>query len=967
DDPMSIWRPVKQTFMDAMLWHDGLGYDSAEPRCALCQAASPPDASGDARVRLFRCSTCGDFLQCRSCCLERHQRTPLHLLEEWNGAFWVTQTLKSLGLVYQMGHGGGSCIFPDPLKRTMTVLEHPHVHQVVFQYCNCNRSDEADSIQQLLRNSWYPATATDPGTCATFRTLEIFRLQNVVGNMNVHDFITAMERQTNATGSTGLDRVPSRYKEFMRMSRQWAFLKRMKRAGRGHDPAGVDATSVGRAAVVCWACPYDGRNLPSNWRDIDPKYAFLFMLIVALDANFKLKNRIRANARDDPPLGAGWEYFVEPKRYKEHIKNYISSCIAFAALLQKDTRATAGLRVSGVGGCVCARHECVRPNGIGDLQKGERYANMDFILFCALLGFSLLWLTISYDIACQWKKNLIDRMKKLPKSIQIPLETITWQCALPVWHAGSHESDCQNANSLSFKPGVGKSDGEGVERTWSVLNPASYHTKDMNRGNREDTLNDKVDNHNFLKNIGQGYALENKLIIAIAERAKQVDAFVTVNATVDREVRKGWVKMIKEWEADPSKTNPYVLNKSGVPSEAQVRLQLQKEEEAEALAGRTPIHGTSATAFIMAGMQLEESQRRIMAELKGLALVAPDRESKIQERRIAFFVKLAKFRKLQAIFMPGAASLISEEEADRDSDAPPPKAEKIKLWMPHEMSDSDRTAGCVRGLVDIEIRLRVSQCLNALVLMRSRLHAKRHFLMFRTENVHGQINKTKAAMLVAQLGERVTACAERYRKGHAALLRLQHAAIDPQFRKLNESDIQLDGDFAESDEASRKKLAMLGAGRGARAPRNAPGTSKRVMSWIWTAQGGEAEGEEHLHECESFAKDVRAYLIRKRAAVPRKLRWEEEVLLVREEMRRVVRYLDWQVAWWEGMIDSRQDAAPRVREGANAYARKQVWVHRRIAEHFQMTWDRPAQVVARRVLTGAPSDDLEGADLDEFF
>ncbi|KAJ7436461.1 hypothetical protein B0H11DRAFT_2256166 [Mycena galericulata] len=911
DDPMSIWRPVKQTFMDAMLWHDGFGYDSAEPRCALCQAASPPDASGDARVRLFRCSTCGDFLQCRSCCLERHQRTPLHLLEEWNGAFWVTQTLKSLGLVYQMGHGGGSCIFPDPLKRTMTVLEHPHVHQVVFQYCNCNRSDEADSIQQLLRNSWYPATATDPGTCATFRTLEIFRLQNVVGNMNVHDFITAMERQTNATGSTGLDRVPSRYKEFMRMSRQWAFLKRMKRAGRGHDPAGVDATSVGRAAVVCWACPYDGRNLPSNWRDIDPKYAFLFMLIVALDANFKLKNRIRANARDDPPLGAGWEYFVEPKRYKEHIKNYvpekdISSCIAFAALLQKDTRATAGLRVSGVGGCVCARHECVRPNGIGDLQKGERYANMDFILFCALLGFSLLWLTISYDIACQWKKNLIDRMKKLPKSIQIPLETITWQCALPVWHAGSHESDCQNANSLSFKPGVGKSDGEGVERTWSVLNPASYHTKDMNRGNREDTLNDKVDNHNFLKNIGQGYALENKLIIAIAERAKQVDAFVTVNATVDREVCRRRPKC---------------------------RLQLQKEEEAEALAGRTPIHGTSATAFITAGMQLEESQRRIMAELKGLALVAPDRESKIQERRIAFF----------PAFIPGAASLISEEEADRDSDAPPPKAEKIKLWMPHEMSDSDRTAGCVRGLVDIEIRLRVSQCLNALVLMRSRLHAKRHFLMFRTENVHGQINKTKAAMLVAQLGERVTACTERYRKGHAALLRLQHAAIDPQFRKLNESDIQLDGDFAESDEASRKKLAMLGAGRGARAPRNAPGTSKRVMSWIWTAQGGEAEGEEHLHE------SVRVEWCRARA---RKLRWEEEVLLV---------------AWWEGMIDSRQDAAPHVREGANAYARKQVWVHRRIAEHFQMTWERPAQVVARRVLTGAPSDDLEGADLDEFF
>jgi hypothetical protein len=49
-----------------------------------------------------------------------------------------------------------------------------------------------------------------------------------------------------------------------------------------------------------------------------------------------------------------------------------STCIAFAALLQKDTRLTTGLRVSGVGGVVCARHECMRPNGLGDLQKGER-------------------------------------------------------------------------------------------------------------------------------------------------------------------------------------------------------------------------------------------------------------------------------------------------------------------------------------------------------------------------------------------------------------------------------------------------------------------------------------------------------------------------------------------------------------------------------------------------------------------
>lgn len=51
---------------------------------------------------------------------------------------------------------------------------------------------------------------------------------------------------------------------------------------------------------------------------------FLYMLILALDANFRLKNRLRANERDDPPLGDGWGYIVEDKPYKEHLRTYVA-------------------------------------------------------------------------------------------------------------------------------------------------------------------------------------------------------------------------------------------------------------------------------------------------------------------------------------------------------------------------------------------------------------------------------------------------------------------------------------------------------------------------------------------------------------------------------------------------------------------------------------------------------------------
>lgn len=39
-----------------------------------------------------------------------------------------------------------------------------------------------------------------------------------------------------------------------------------------------------------------------------------------------------------------------------------------------------------------------------------------------------------------------------------------------------------------------------------------------------------------------------------------------------------------------------------------MRAALKRDEEAEVAAGRGPLHGTSATAFLTAGMQLEDAQ-----------------------------------------------------------------------------------------------------------------------------------------------------------------------------------------------------------------------------------------------------------------------------------------------------------------------------------------------------------------------
>lgn len=57
----------------------------------------------------------------------------------------------------------------------------------------------------------------------------------------------------------------------MLMVREYRHLKMLKRAGRGHDPAGVAATKAGGCAVLCPACPQPGLNLQDGWERADPK------------------------------------------------------------------------------------------------------------------------------------------------------------------------------------------------------------------------------------------------------------------------------------------------------------------------------------------------------------------------------------------------------------------------------------------------------------------------------------------------------------------------------------------------------------------------------------------------------------------------------------------------------------------------------------------------------------------------
>jgi hypothetical protein len=51
----------------------------------------------------------------------------------------------------------------------------------------------------------------------------------------------------------------------------------------------------------------------------------------------------------------------------------MSTCSGLAALDYANTKFSQGYSAMGVGMGVCTRHEFMLLNGVGDLQRGERY------------------------------------------------------------------------------------------------------------------------------------------------------------------------------------------------------------------------------------------------------------------------------------------------------------------------------------------------------------------------------------------------------------------------------------------------------------------------------------------------------------------------------------------------------------------------------------------------------------------
>ncbi|KAF7972068.1 hypothetical protein HWV62_19137 [Athelia sp. TMB] len=883
---------------------------------------------------------------------EEHARKR-YVNSRWGGTFFQKTSLKALGLRIQLGHPSGqSCPYRVTSQDSFTVLHTNGIHQLAVDFCGCFPTVEYRV--QCMRQSWWPASTEKPRSAATFTALKQFQTLSLQGKLAVYDYYKSLELITDGSSLQSMPvsfpALPD-YLQFAHISkfrlaqlslmvREYRHIVMLARGGRGHDPAGIMATKPGEIAVHCRICPQPGINLPEGWEK-DVENGWLYALIIGMDACFRLQNRSRSSDAKDPTLGPGWATFIDDAPYHEHLKNYIhkdeiSSCAGFAAIFLANLKRTTAVRTTGVGGVICSRHDLWRPNGLGDLQKGE-----------SLRLIHILLIFLSYDIMCQWIVNLWARVLSLPDAIRPTFPKKALIGKIPQFHLEAHGRKCHSRYSLRLTPGVGRVEGEAPERGWSVLGRAAAQTKEMGPGGRHNVIDDICGFANWRKTVGFGDALLKKLVLAITEAIYYWRALKGLEEGLDAEhpgCIAEWEKMLAEWERDPSKPCPYDSKEPDLTVN-KVRLQLANEEHARL--GLSAGQPHTPMTFVMLGLELEELQRSLLRDVKAKSQATSLQKAGFQDRRVTIRKKIVYFRSLQIHYMPGLGSVLEEPALLQDD--PDFSAESTRLFMPSELNEQNRARACLPGVVDVECRIREAGLSDHLEQLRRHLRTRSHVNRWKLQNVKGQRKNTRARALQHRVDIKVHAAKMRYRHGRRAYLALAGAGpwtrryrelLDEDCRALDERELT-QKEKEERREKIRAGQRESGDTRDGIAVTGVIGDTRRTPSWIW--YNASADGDDGPAALEA----LRIAWAKSKASARS---WYDDVHLLVEEMRRAEVTTRHIANRWTRQARLRVEATPELQEGLAGYAFRHAEMEERLADKWAEQWkvakDRAAPILA---------------------
>lgn len=112
---------------------------------------------------------------------------------------------------------------------------------------------------------------------------------------------------------------------------------------------------------------------------------------------------------------------------------------------------------------------------------------------------------VSYDIVCQWHKNLHTRLEGYNTFPAPDLSTLVyWNVVVPKFHLPGHGQDCQIYFNLAYTKWAGRTDGECIEAGWAQTAPMATWTWESGLNVRQNVLDDHWNAGNWRKSLRLG-------------------------------------------------------------------------------------------------------------------------------------------------------------------------------------------------------------------------------------------------------------------------------------------------------------------------------------------------------------------------------------------------------------------------------------------------------------------------------
>lgn len=268
--------------------------------------------------------------------------------------------------------------------------------------------------------------------------------------------------------------------------------------------------------------------------------------------------------------------------------------------------------------------------------------------------------------------------------------------------------------------------------------------------------------------------------------------------------------------------------------------------------------------------------------------------------------------------------------------------------------------------------MRYAQMVDSLNAVRKILKIKARMIQFKNKNLRGQRDGTRSRSVIDRVHERARASAAKYRAAREAYFTLAgEGEWEKRMRVLEDGDIRGYQDAnqrrervgrkgtLEDDQVVVVEVPRQEEGSGIsllnepRSRRDGTGETRRTLSWIWTVG--------YTTSAEDESDDILQVEWAKSRA--RTMRAKEEVLLLKEEMRRALAFLEWKAQWWTERGSRWAGATSSLSEGISAYASAQASLQSSLSNHFRELWKAPLTTIDESM--AEDDDDDEDDDEDD--